>query len=144
MDKNPSTSKGCSKTKHYYEQTTVSSISSISSPYHKREFTRKHVVNEMLRNIDDEKIYISLFMQLSDFENQPRDENEINNLNITNKEMINDIVQKLLIKGSWQCRVSARKEVLHKLMEFYNEQSVYKTLLEQLISIEENFLNGDC
>jgi hypothetical protein len=144
MDKNPSTSKGCSKTKHYYGQATVSSTSSISSPYHKREFTSKHVLNEMLRNIDDEKVYISLFMQLTDFEDEPRDENEINNLDIRNEETIIDIVQKLLSKGSSQCRVSARKKALQKLIKCYNEQSIYKTLLEKLISIEENFLNDDC
>ena len=144
MDKNPSTSKGCIKKEQYYRQATLSSTSSIGSPCHKREFTSKHVLNEMLRNIDDEKVYISLFMQLTDFEDEPRDENEINNLDIRNEETIIDIVQKLLSKGSSQCRVSARKKALQKLIKCYNEQSIYKTLLEKLISIEENFLNDDC
>ena len=140
IDENASTSKCCNETNNYYRKPTESSTSSISPPCHKRKLTSKELINELLYNIYDEKTYISLFIQLTDLEEKSCNEDEIDNVEIPNNEVVIDIVQKLMINGTFQYRVSVREEILKKLINCYNEQSVYNELLEKLMRTEENFL----
>ena len=91
-------------------------------------------------NIDDEKVYISLFLQLTNLERVNYDEQDLYISNMEKDEMLRDMVQKLLLKGPTYSRTPERREILKTLHTYQEEADVYREHLERFINMEENFL----
>lgn len=143
MDENATTSTGLRQAIPYCRPPSVSSITSTLPSYPTSELSRKRIIEHMIMHLNDEKEYINAFIQLIQIEEDHCDGNKGLPLEIPPEEMTLDIFQKLSMKGSLQCRASARKEMLQRLLTGYNKQNEYKECFDRFLSMEENFLNED-
>ena len=139
----PSSSKGCIETNHRPRQNGVPSKNREVLLGCQRMFIadRNKLLKDMLFYINDEKVYISLFLQLTHCERENCYEKETNPPYTLEDETVLEIVKKLLHKGSAENRAFQRQNVLQRLQTHQCEDDFYKEQLEYLINMEEDFLN---
>jgi hypothetical protein len=139
---NPSTSKGYGKSKHGTIQASISSTNNVRSSGRQREFivNRNKLISDLSLNINDEKVYLRLFIRLTNLETVNYEEQITNISNMENDQMLLGMVQKLLRKGPTHSRTPERREILQTLHSYQEEDDVYKEHLERFINMEEHFL----
>ena len=101
------------------------------------------LLNDMKSNLQDEKKYIALFIQLTELVVGEYKETEFRNAETPSPETISDLLEKLSRKGTSQSKVSPRSKILQNIQRNENKPDVYYNLLDSLINMEENFLHDD-
>jgi hypothetical protein len=141
----PSSSKDCGETNHGHGQHSNSSTNRKVSSSLQKQFIvdRNKLLIDLLFYINEDKVYISLFLQLTHFERENWDEKETSASYIATEETVLEVLKKLSYKGSADSRASQRQEVLRRLQTYQCEDVLYIEQLECLINLEEDFLSDE-
>ena len=102
---------------------------------------REEFLDKLLINRNEEVVYISIFMQLIQFEKDHTLEIEDleENMN-TREDIVTNTVSKLLIRGNRQRRMDMRQDMLKRLQNCINEEDEYQETFDAFLNMEESFL----
>ena len=103
---------------------------------------RKELIQSLLSNRHKETVYVRTFTQLVNLEEGNAEEKRDQmNSPMVQEEIIMKTVSKLLQNGDRHYRIHMRKNMLQRLQLHQNDEHEYKEIFEELINIEEQFLN---
>ena len=102
---------------------------------------RTEILDGLLRAVDEEMKYLQLFAHFNYLENSRYEESYLYTSEIIDREMILQRIIKLSAKYSSLCRSKIRLEKLKQLKITLNDENLYQTHLNQLIDIEEEFMD---
>ena len=102
---------------------------------------REEFLDKLLINRNEEVVYISIFMQLIQFEKDHTLEIEDLEENMdTREDIVTNTVSKLLIRGNRQRRMDMRQDMLKRLQNCINEDDEYQESFDAFLNMEETFL----
>ena len=105
---------------------------------------RKELLNNLLLNTDEESAYLSFLTRLIHFEQDHNmKETDIENFIMIHQELIKNKVSRLLIKTNRRYRMHKRKDMIKKLQNFLYNEPQYQETFQELLDMEEKFLDDE-
>ena len=105
---------------------------------------RKELLNNLLLNTDEESAYLSFLTRLIHFEQDHNmKETDIENFIMIHQEMIKNKVSRLLIKTNRRYRMHKRKDMIKILQNFLYNEPQYQETFQELLDMEEKFLDDE-
>ena len=102
---------------------------------------RAKILDDLIRAVGEEMKYLQLFAHFNYLENSRYEESYLYTSEMIDREIILQKIIKIAAKNSSLSRSEIRKEKLKKLKICLNDENTYQTHLNQLIDIEEDFMN---
>ena len=105
---------------------------------------RKELLDNLLLNTDEESAYLSFLTRLIHFEQDHNmKETDIENFIMIHQEMIKNKVSRLLIKTNRRYRMHKRKDMIKILQNFLYNEPQYQETFQELLDMEEKFLDDE-
>ena len=102
---------------------------------------RKELLDELLKNVNQETVYLLNFTRLVILEqNHTLEKRDLETSIAIHEDLIINKASKLLINGERQQRVNRRKDFIETLLIYFCDESKYKETFDAFVNMEEQFL----
>ena len=120
------------------------SISQSLTPRELNDFriVRERLLSDLLRNIDIEGLYVRNLMRLIRLEDKKKKGEEIQNIEFIEEDDIFPSLPHFV--GNPKRKLSMRKIMIKKLIDKKENNLAYNELFEELMEMEENFVENGC
>ena len=123
----------------------ISTDSSVESVIIKTDIPKKRteILDAMLLCLYEETKYLRLFAQFNHLEAHEYEEQALCTIEMIDQEIILHRFMKIFETDKFPNRSELRKEKLHTLKNSINDEAMYQKALDELIDIEETFLDNE-
>ena len=104
---------------------------------------RAEILDDLILSVEEEMRYLQLFAHFNFLENSRYEESYLYTSDMVDHEMILQRIMKLSAGNSSLDRCEMRREKLKRLKISLNDENNYQTCLNELIDIEEEFIDDE-
>ena len=105
---------------------------------------RSAMVKELILSTNDELRYMSKFLRFIEIEHSRNETQYLHETPTVDINIVLNRVERLLYLGNQQERVDLRLNILQELTQHIDDEDTFKSILSDLIDMEESFLDNEC